>query len=97
MFGKKQSEETKKKIGEKVRQRYYDGLVNPRKGIKLTEKQKKKISQNNSKTFVIKHPNGNIIQITNLSQYCKENNLNAAMMSRVSRGIAKHHKGYTTI
>lgn len=31
----------------------------------------------------------------NMTQYCRENNLNSVMMSRVARGLAKNHKGYT--
>lgn len=96
MFGKKQSDQTKKKISDKAKERYSKGFVNCNKGKKLSEETKKKISEKNSKLYVIRHPNGNIIQIKNLTKYCLENNLNYIMMIRVSKGLVKKHKGYTT-
>jgi hypothetical protein len=96
MYGKKQSQETKSKISKKANLRYKNGFINPNKGKILTEEQKKVISENNSKLYKIKTPSGELIEIKNMTEYCKKNNLNPIMMSRVSRGIAKKHKGYTT-
>jgi len=95
MYGKKQSTETKRKIQEKALQRYSEGFVNPLLGTKKTESQKKQIAEKNSKTFELKNPTGEIIKIKNLEEYCRKNNLNSTMMSRVARGIAKSHKGFT--
>jgi len=96
MYGKNQSEKTKELISLKAKERYKNGYVNPNKGIPKTEEQKKMIAERNSKTFIIRHPNGSIIEIKNLADYCRINDLNEIMMSRVSRGMAKKHKGYTT-
>jgi len=95
MYGKKQSEETKKKISEKANLRYKNGYVSPKKGKTISEKQKKLISKNNSKTYIIKSPAGEILTIKNMTEFAKKNNLNEIMMSRVARGLAKKHKGYT--
>jgi hypothetical protein len=94
MFNKKQTKETKKKISEKAIERYKTS-DNPRKGAKLSDEQKRKISEANSKTFIVKNPDGKIITIKNLTKFCEENNLNSTMISRVSKGAAKNHKGYT--
>lgn len=95
MYGKKQSNITKEIISEKAKERYANGFVNPKKGKKLTTEQKQSISIKNSKIFKIRHPNGKIIEIKNLTKYSEDNDLNYIMMSRVSRGLAKSHKGYT--
>ena len=96
MYGKNQSEKTKELISLKAKERYKNGFINPNKGIPKTQEQKKMIAERNSKIFTIRHPNGNIIEIKNLADYCRTNDLNEIMMSRVSRGMAKKHKGYTT-
>lgn len=95
MYGKKQSNQSKKLISKKAKERYKNGFVSPAKGAARTEEQKKMIADKNSKTFTIRHPNGEVIEIKNLMEYSRKNNLNYTMMSRVSRGIAKKHKGYT--
>jgi hypothetical protein len=95
MYGKKQSDITKEIISKKAKERYANGFVNPKKGKKLTTEQKQSISIKNSKIFKIRHPNGKIIEIKNLTKYSEDNNLNYIMMSRVSRGLSKSHKGYT--
>ena len=56
---------------------------------------KDKISQGNSKNWLIKKPDGLCIEIKNLEKFCKENNLQSSKMSLVASGIRKHHKGYT--
>jgi len=89
MYGKSHSAETKKKQSESAKNRIRT------KTWKLSDAQKLNISNKNSKTYKIKHPNGDILTITNLTKYCKENGLNGIMMSRVSRGVAISHKGYT--
>ena len=89
MYGKSHSVESKKKMSESAKGRKHSS------GWKQSDLQKLLISKRNSKTYKIKHPNGDILSITNLTKYCKENGLNTIMMSRVSRGMALCHKGYT--
>jgi hypothetical protein len=96
MYGKKQSEETKNKISQKAKLRYANGFKNCLSERKITEKEKQIISDRNSKIYKIISPEGKLLIIKNLTKYSKENNLNPIMMSRVSRGLAKKHKGYTT-
>jgi hypothetical protein len=55
---------------------------------------KNKISESNSKVWLITKPDGNKITIKNLKKYCKENNLNSSKMSCVASGVRKHHKGH---
>ena len=40
--------------------------------------------------------NKNIVEIDNLTQFCKDNTLSKAAMYEVLRGIRKSHKGYTS-
>ena len=61
-------------------------------GRKITWKDK--ISEGNSRVWLITKPNGNKITIKNLEKYCKENNLNSSKMSCVACGARKHHKGH---
>ena len=53
-----------------------------------------KISESNSKNWLITKPDGNKIIIKNLEKYCKENNLQSSKMSLVASGIRNHHKGH---
>jgi hypothetical protein len=65
------------------------------KGIPNTKKQKKLISDKNSKNWEIVYPNGKIIQIKNMDKFCKENKLFKSNMYKVAYGQQKHHKGFT--
>jgi hypothetical protein len=55
---------------------------------------KNKISESNSKNWLITKPDGTKIEIKNLQKYCIENNLNSSKMSSVASGLRKHHKNY---
>jgi group I intron endonuclease len=46
------------------------------------------------KKYIVMCPDGNIIDIINLSQYCRQNNLNSGCMSRVANKKLPSHKGY---
>ena len=85
--GRKHTEESKKKISEKVA-----GKNNPRYGVKLSQEIKIKISQNrapkfgkdnpNSKTWKIISPeNEEYIIIGALKEFCKSQNISYATMS----------------
>lgn len=47
-----------------------------------------------SKTYIVTFPDGTEITVTNLKQFCRENDLSQAHMSSVATGKRKHHKGY---
>ena len=65
------------------------------KGIPNTEKQKKLISDKNSKNWEIVYPDGKIIQIKNMDKFCKDNNLFKSNMYKVAYGKQSHHRGFT--
>jgi hypothetical protein len=81
-LGRKWSDEYKKNMSERT------------KGIKKTEEHKKKISEGNSRNWLIINPAGEKMEIKNLQLFCKENNLSSAKMSLVASGIRNHHKGF---
>ena len=63
--------------------------------IIITQETKLKIGEANTKfEFKIIKPNGEIEITTNMSQYCRDNNLNQAHMSAIAAGKRKRHKGY---
>ena len=82
------TEDTKKKIS------------NSTKGKKLTEATKQKISESLSKKLSVKKtfisPEGEIIDVVNLSRFCKEYKLHPSKMRDVSNGKRNHHKGWTS-
>lgn len=47
-----------------------------------------------SKEWIIIDPNGNQYIIFNLNRFCKDHNLSQGHMSRVSKGIRNHYKGW---
>lgn len=48
-----------------------------------------------AKSYLFKDPSGNSIEIYNLSEFCRENNLRQSHMTSVSTGARRHHKGWT--
>jgi hypothetical protein len=82
--GKKMSEEARKKLSES------------KKGQVFTEETiKQRVKTRCQKyTFIITTPDGIIEKTNNLSEYSRNNKLNARHMYEVARGIWKHHKGY---
>lgn len=99
--GLSHSEETKRKIGlknshstltehgRKIKSEFTK-KNNPMKNSFYAEKAR----TNRSKFFKIVSPEGNIFEIRNLSQFCKENNLHKGNMCSVSRGKLNHYKGW---
>lgn len=47
-----------------------------------------------AKFWIITLPSGEEVQVYNLNQFCKDNNLDSGHMCRVSKGVLKHHKGF---
>lgn len=48
-----------------------------------------------AKTYNFLNPNGRLVKIYNLSDFCRCNNLRQSHMSSVSSGNRHHHKGWT--
>lgn len=48
----------------------------------------------NAKTWNFITPTGDEIEITNLKQFCKDNNLDDSTMAKVHKGTKPQHKGY---
>lgn len=63
-------------------------------GVPQTDKCKKAILLARAKTYVVRDANGAERQITNLVQFCKENNLTSTAMCKVAAGKKRHHKGW---
>jgi hypothetical protein len=64
------------------------------KGKIMTVEHIEKNRNSKSKNWIVIDPNGNRIEVFNLNQFCKDNNLIAGNMSKVGQGKRIHHKGY---
>lgn len=68
------------------------------KGKKRSDQVKDKMRQSGIKyNYLIEDPNNNLIKVTNLTQFCKDHNLDAGTMHKVSLGKRKHHKGFKVL
>ena len=61
------------------------------------EKKKQFILENHAKEYLVKQPDGQTKIIKNLSQYCRDNNLNVAHIHETLYGKRLQHKGYKLI
>lgn len=99
-IGKKATEETKKKISDRVSgdgNPMY-GVPSPMTGKKHTQKTKDKQSLAKIKyVYYFLSPDNIEIQIINLYQFCLKNNLQNSHMQSVVNGTRKHHKNWTFI
>jgi group I intron endonuclease len=77
----------------------YNGSSTARsnKGAIRTEEWKRKISESRAKEWEFVSPEGETIKIKNLSKFCRENNLEHALMSAVYHGKRSHHKGWSAV
>jgi hypothetical protein len=91
MFGRKHSEEAKKKMSKRAKLRTN---VEFYKNKKFSNLAKQRMIETNSKEWVFLDPNGQVVSFKNLEAYSREHGLNSVMMSRVFRGKIKCHKGY---
>ena len=74
------------------------------RGIPRTQEVKDKISKANKgkikdlskqmKTYEVIKPNGEVIIVKGLNDFCKKEGISASNLCAVSKGRLKHHKGY---
>lgn len=98
-YGRKHSEETKKKIslkkiGSKLSAETKDKISKACKGRKPSKESIEKLSLLNSKIWFLICPDGNKIKVKNLAAFCREKNLDQRNMCNMYRGIYKTSKGY---
>ncbi len=48
-----------------------------------------------TKHHIFRNPEGKLVDIYNLAEYCRHTTLDRSAMSKVARGLASHHKGWT--
>lgn len=89
MFGKIYTKEEKHKLSI-----LNSGINSSRFGKKNTIEHNNKIAEKLSKKYIFVNPNGDLIEITNLSKFCRENGLTQSLMSAVSNGYRNHHKNW---
>lgn len=106
MFGKTHSEEAKEKnrkahlgksdseITKKRKSISRLGNKNPNFGKNHTDEVKQTIASKNSKTWYFTDPIGNIIVITNLKAFCRENGLLYQRLWEVYTGKRQQYKGW---
>ena len=90
LTAKKQSEETKKLIGKKAKERYENGFISPTLGRKMSENQVLSMS----KEFCVVSPEGEIIRGINQSEFCRKNNLDQGGFNKMINGKKSHCKGW---
>jgi len=66
-------------------------LLSPQVNILASRKE---IISSKAKYYRFIHPDGSIIEINNLSQYCRDNGLNQGHMTSVANRKVTQHKGY---
>lgn len=87
--GKKLPYETKEKISKKlIGNKNFEGHT-------FTEETKKKLSIGRSKIWDIRKPDGSLITVYNMRNFCLENNLSPSAISLVLSGKITHHKKWT--
>ena len=91
------SEEQIENFRQKQKERWSKGLVDPEKlrlsriGFKQPDSQKKTVALKLSKRWSVTKPTGEIMEILNLRQFCRDNKLDQGNLSRGS------HLGYKAV
>lgn len=85
-------------------QEHYQRQAEKFRGIPRSQEVKDKISKakkgkfvpqpNQMKTYEVIKPNGEILIVKGLNEFCKNEGINASNLCAVSKGRLKHHKGY---
>lgn len=102
--GSKRSENTKIKIsiaqkGKIKSKEHRENISKSHMGKKMAIniRETMKGNERRAQNYMIIDPNGNEKTITNLTKYCKANNLNSQHMSSVACGKRGHHKNYKCV
>lgn len=96
----KHTKESNEKNRQKAIERWKNGVYDVEKlrlsriGFKQPQSQKDKVAKALSKEWTITTPDGVKICISNLQEFCRDNNLDQGNMVKVSQGKLKQHKGY---
>jgi hypothetical protein len=96
-LGKNQTESSKEKIGQKAKERWSNGVYDVEKlrlariGFKQSDYQKQRAAESLSSAWLITSPEGGIMNIVNLREFCRKNNLDQGNMSRGK------HKGWKCV
>lgn len=83
--------------GHKFTEEHKAKIAAAMRGKKMSSEHKEKLIQSRVKTYQFLDPNGNLVEITNLAKFCKENNLNQSHMVGLHKGRygVVSHKGWT--
>jgi hypothetical protein len=93
--GVPKTEEHKRKIGEKSRGRSPSQETRQKlKEQSLKEENLRKNIESKQKEYIVTTPDGEEIEVLNLSDYCKENGLDRSKMYSVAAGERNHHKNF---
>jgi group I intron endonuclease len=87
-FGKKHTLASRQRMGAR-------GEDHSNFGKHLSDSTRRKIQAANSRTFVLRSPEGKTVSITNLKGFCAGRGLSASHMSSVFHGGRNSHKGWT--
>ena len=89
------SEETKNILSKKAKERYISKENHPSFGRTHSLETKEKIANKKAKSYTFISPEGEIVSIFNLKQFCENYNLNYSLMNKVWNEKREHHKGWT--
>lgn len=93
MWGKTHSDKTRKLISEK-RKEWFKHNESPLKGRPCSESTKKALSDKNSKQYKLVSPEGQVVEVKNLTQFARDNDLSIGSLQHVVAGRNKTHKGW---
>lgn len=97
MFGRKHSEETKKKWSV-LRKGQFSGYKHPQYGKHLSDETKLKLAGIQSKIlWKFLSPQGTVLEIRNLAEFCRKNGLDKGAMGKVASGKTPHHKRWKSL
>lgn len=75
---------------------HHKGWTLPNTNLKeISKNAAKKSAESRSKSFIIKSPNGEILEGRNINKFCKENNLNQGAITELLLKKIKSYKGWT--
>ncbi|UUZ75558.1 GIY-YIG nuclease family protein [Polaromonas sp. P1(28)-13] len=98
-LGMKASDETRRKVGDASRGRKHTEetkrvISQTHKGRKRTAEHQAKLAATVMKSYVVTSPQGETIEVTNLTAFCRERGLVQSRMAVVATGRQAHYKGW---